>query len=77
MHNVQSHPDGAIDTMMGDAGVKEKARKLVDSLPEDSTWDDLMYEIYVRQSVEAGLVDAAAGRRLPVEEVRESFGLAR
>jgi predicted transcriptional regulator len=62
-------------TLMEDAGVKEKARKLVDSLPEGSTWDDLMYEIYARQAVEAGLGDAAAGRVVPVEEVRRSFGL--
>lgn len=29
--------------------IKEEARRLVDKLPEESTWDDLMYEIYVRQ----------------------------
>lgn len=62
---------------MSETGVKEKARRLVEALPEDATWDDVMYEIYVRQAVEAGLADAAAGRVTPVEDVRESFGLPR
>lgn len=62
---------------MPESGVKDKARKLVDSLPEGSTWDDLMHEIYVRQAVEAGLADAAAGRVATVEQVRESYGLTR
>ena len=62
---------------MSEIGVKEKARRLVDALPEDATWDDVMYEVYVRQAVEAGLADAAAGRVTPVEDVRESLGLPR
>ncbi|HEX9940006.1 MAG TPA: hypothetical protein VGB15_22920 [Longimicrobium sp.] len=55
--------------------VKEQARRLVDSLPDDATWDDLMYAIHVRQSVEEGLADADAGRVTSVDEVRASFGL--
>jgi predicted transcriptional regulator len=58
-------------------GVKDEARKLVDSLPDNATWEDLMYEIYVRQSVEEGLADADAGRVISVEDLRESFGLSR
>jgi hypothetical protein len=42
--------------------IKEQARILVESLSEDSTWEDLMYEIYVRESVERGLEDVRAGR---------------
>ncbi len=39
---------------MESASVKEEAKRLIDNLPENTTWDDLMYEIYVRQTVEAG-----------------------
>ena len=35
-----------------------------------------MYEIYVRQAVEAGLADSEAGRTLDVKEVRAKFGFA-
>lgn len=31
--------------------IKEEARRLIDQLPEDITWDDLMHEIYVHQTV--------------------------
>lgn len=57
--------------------IKEKARNLIDKLPENSTWDDLMYEIYVRQAVESGLNDSEAGKVVSVEEVRAKFGLQR
>jgi len=40
--------------------IKQKARNLIDKLPDNSTWDDLMYEIYVRQAIEAGLADSEA-----------------
>ena len=42
--------------------IKPDARQLVESLPESATWDDLAYEIYVRQSIDAGVADAEAGR---------------
>jgi predicted transcriptional regulator len=57
--------------------VKEEARRLVEKLPEDATWDDVMHEIYVRQSIEAGLADAEAGRLTNVEDVRSKFGLSK
>ena len=57
------------------ANIKEEARKIVDSLPDDSTWEDLMYHIYVREAVEKGLADAEAGRVTDVKKVREEFGL--
>jgi predicted transcriptional regulator len=47
----------------------------VEKLPENSTWEDLVHEIYVRQAVEAGLADSQAGRTTDVEQVRSSFGL--
>ncbi|HEX8717110.1 MAG TPA: hypothetical protein VF722_09050 [Gemmatimonadaceae bacterium] len=50
--------------------VKNAARQLVERLPEHATWDDLMYEIYVRQAIEAGLSDADAGRMVSSEEAR-------
>ncbi len=61
---------------MQTAGIKEKARRLINRLPEESTWDDLMYEIYVRQAVEAGLADSEAGRTADVAQVRQKFDLS-
>jgi len=55
--------------------IKHEARRIVDELPDSASWDDLIYRIYVRQSIEAGLRDAKAGRVESVAEVRRSFGL--
>ena len=57
------------------ANIKTEAQRLVDQLPADATWDDLMYKIYVRQAVEAGLEDSEAGRTTDVKDVRAQFGL--
>jgi hypothetical protein len=61
---------------MPTTNIKQEAHRLIEQLPETATWDDLMYEIYVRQAVEAGLTDSEAGRTLDVKEVRAKFGLA-
>jgi predicted transcriptional regulator len=61
---------------MSSTNVKQEAHRLVDNLPENATWDDLMYEIYVRQAIEAGLADSEAGRTLDVKEVRAKFRLS-
>lgn len=50
--------------------VKDEAHRLIDTLPDEATWDDVMYRLYVRQSVEHGLKDSEAGRVTPVEDVR-------
>jgi len=55
--------------------IKEEAHRLLDNLPEKATWDDLMYRIYVRQAIEAGIKDSDAGRTVDVKEVRKKFGL--
>lgn len=57
--------------------VKEEAYHLLEKLPENATWDDLMYKIYVRQAIEAGLEDSKAGRTIDVRDVRAKFGLSK
>ena len=53
------------------SSVKAEARRLVDTLPDDATWDDVMYRLYVRQSIERGLADSDAGRTVSHEDVRQ------
>lgn len=55
--------------------MREETIRLVDELPDDFSWDDLMRAIYVRQMIEAGVADGKAGRTIPVEELRARFGL--
>jgi hypothetical protein len=60
---------------MTSPSVKQEAKRIIEELAEDATWDDLMYRIYVRQAIESGLQDSEANRTLDVKEVRARFGL--
>ena len=55
-------------------GVKGEARQLVERLPDNATWDDLMEEIYVRLVVERGLRDVEAGQTLTTDQLRTRLG---
>ena len=41
---------------------KQEAHKLVDRLPADATWEDLMRQIDVRAAIEKGLEDSRSGK---------------
>jgi hypothetical protein len=41
--------------------LKKEMVNLLDGLPDDANWDDVMYSIYVRQSIEDGLEDSKRG----------------
>ena len=56
--------------------IKAEAHRIVEQLPDNASWEDLIYRLYVRQSIEAGLRDAEADRVESVDEVRKSFGLS-
>lgn len=55
------------------SSVKEQAREVVDTLPEGVTWDDVMYAIYVRQKIEAGIKDGEEGNVVAQDEVERRF----
>lgn len=52
---------------------KTAVRDLLDRLPDDCTLDDIQYHLYVLQAIEEGLVDVAAGRTIPHEQVKEEL----
>ena len=53
-----------VAAMADSPNIKPDARRIVESLPDSATWDDLAYEVYVRQAIENGLADSEAGRTL-------------
>jgi hypothetical protein len=55
---------------------KPDAYKLIDRLPDDATWDDLIHELYVREVIEQGLKDSETGKTKDVAEIRRKYGLA-
>ena len=55
--------------------IKDDAKRIIENLPDNSSWDDLMYQIYVRQAIEAGLKDSDEGKVMSVEQVKSKFGV--
>lgn len=49
---------------------KQAAKELIEHLPDQASWNDIMYELYVKQKIEAGLQAVADGRTIPHEEVK-------
>ena len=54
---------------------KVEARKLIETIPDTASWDDIMYAFYVKQKVEASLDTMEAGDVVSQEEVERRFGL--
>jgi len=50
---------------------KEEVRKRLDQLPDDTSFEDIQYHIYVREKIERGLKDIQEGRMLNQEDAEE------
>ncbi|MCK5739514.1 hypothetical protein KAH55_10045 [bacterium] len=53
--------------------VKEEAKKLVDNLPDEVSWDDVMYQMYVRNKIDKGITAADDGQLISHEDVKKRF----
>ena len=53
------------------ATAKEKIRRLIDTLPDNATWEDVQYSIYVRERIERGRREASDGHTLDQAEVEQ------
>ena len=47
--------------------VKDDVRKLLDQLPDDVSYEDVHYHLYVRQKIQSGLEDLRDGRVMTQE----------
>lgn len=52
---------------------KAQAHALINTLPDDMKWDDLIEAVYARQAIDKGLADSRLGRTLTPEQVRARF----
>ncbi|PYQ26531.1 MAG: hypothetical protein DMF56_24230 [Acidobacteria bacterium] len=50
---------------------KDQVQQILEKLPEDASLEDIQYHIYVRQKIEQGLEDVAAGRVISHGEVQQ------
>ena len=49
---------------------KESAQHIINQLPEQASWNDIMYELYVKQKIEAVIKAAEKGRTIPHDQVK-------
>jgi hypothetical protein len=52
---------------------KKQALDMIRKLPDKTTWDDIMYEIYVRKKIARGIKAADEGKVVSHEEVKKRF----
>lgn len=52
---------------------KKQALEMMKRLPEKATWDDIMYEIFVRRKIESGIRAADEGNVVPHDAVKKRF----
>jgi predicted transcriptional regulator len=50
---------------------KEEVRRMLDQIPDDATFEDIQYHIYVREKIERGLKDIQEEHLLSQEEVEQ------
>jgi hypothetical protein len=50
--------------------IKEEAKKLIESLPEQVTWDDIMYQFYVKKKLTTSLKAIEDGKIISHEEAK-------
>ena len=50
---------------------KEEVRKILDRIPDDVSYEDIQYHIYVREKIERGLKDVEEGHVLSQEEAEQ------
>lgn len=49
---------------------KQAAQQIIDHIPDQASWDEIMYELYVKQKIETGLDDFESGRVISHEEAK-------
>jgi len=54
------------------SNLKEEIIELIRKLPEDATIDDIMYHLYVKKKILAGIKDIEQGNVVPHEQVMKN-----
>ena len=53
--------------------IKEKAIQIIQELPEDATWEDIQYHLYVVEKIQKGIERAGKEGTLGQNEVEKKF----
>lgn len=61
--------------MQSASETKDTAHKLIDTLPDDTSWEALLYTLQIRHDIETGLKDSDAGYVVDSAELRRQLGM--
>ena len=51
--------------------VKDEAKRIIDSLPEEASYDDIMHALYVRAKFAKGEREIREGKGIPHQEAKK------
>ncbi len=51
--------------------IKTEAKKIINRLPENATWDDLLHELYIMKKIELALDAVSQGKTISHEEAKK------
>ena len=52
---------------------REEAKKLLETIPDNASWDDIIYHFHVEKKIESALRAAEAGEVVPQEEAERRY----
>ena len=58
---------------MSTVTIKSELRAIADRIPDSASYDDAMYQLYVRMKIAKGQQAADDGRVIPHDEVKRRF----
>jgi len=50
---------------------KESAQQIIADLPDDATWDEIQYRLYIKEMIDEAELEIAEGKGISHEEVEE------
>ena len=61
----------ATETVQRPTTAKEEVQQVLDGLPDDSSFEEIVHELAFERMIERGLADADAGRTISSEEMKQ------
>ena len=53
--------------------VKEELKQIAEQLPDDCTWDEVLYRLYVRERIQKGLDSLNQGKSISHEQAMKEI----
>ena len=55
--------------------IKQTAHRLIDDLPNDTSWEKLLYTLQIRYDIETGLAESETNQVVTSTELRQQLGV--